>query len=231
MTGYPSYAKVEIASGTIIELVTELPVELDGLANETLCDLTYLDQVPQYAGLGYWPVEILFNQPDNSRAVDTNRKVVVQHTTQPYVPIYTQFPAYIPKRGAGGVPVGDAPEPVSSIICIGNIFARMMHFQKSGDVMQGHKHFYDHPTLLARGRLEVNFEGAITVYEAPCMIYIQQEAEHRLTALDDDTLAFCIHPIRSNALEGDILDPAMIPNGVNPMKEGLAHPLTIRDVR
>jgi hypothetical protein len=47
-----------------------------------------------------------------------------------------------------------------------------------------------------------------------------------LVAKEDDTVAYCVHALRTGEREEDILDPAMIPAGVeNPLAAGLAQPL------
>jgi len=48
------------------------------------------------------------------------------------------------------------------------------------------------------------------------MIYIHKDKRHELQALTDDTVAYCIHALRDKDT-GDILDPSMIPAGVNPL--------------
>jgi hypothetical protein len=60
------------------------------------------------------------------------------------------------------------------------------------------------------------------------MIYIRAGKEHRLEALEDNTVAYCIHPLRDPDGSGDILDPSMIPN--NGMEASLtnAEPLIHR---
>jgi precorrin isomerase len=45
------------------------------------------------------------------------------------------------------------------------------------------------------------------------MIYIHADKVHELIALTDNTVAYCIHALRTN--EGEILDPSMIPEGVD----------------
>jgi mannose-6-phosphate isomerase-like protein (cupin superfamily) len=97
--------------------------------------------------------------------------------------------------------------------CVSNLFSRMMHFRRAGDTEQGHTHEFDHLTLLAKGSLKVTVDGVVSEFKAPHMIYIRKDKNHELVALEDDTLAYCIHALRTSA-EGDILDPAMIPNGV-----------------
>lgn len=89
-----------------------------------------------------------------------------------------------------------------------------MHFEKAGDIEQGHTHNFDHLTLLASGSLRVTVEGKATEFKAPHMIYIHKDKKHELVALEDNTVAYCIHALRGSNTTGDILDPAMIPDGV-----------------
>jgi hypothetical protein len=105
-----------------------------------------------------------------------------------------------------------------------------MHFLKKGDVEHGHTHRYDHMTLLASGSLKVTIEGVSTEFVAPYMIYIRKDKNHILEALEDNTVAYCIHALRNNDGSGDIMDPDMIPvvppNGTyQPGSEGLVVPI------
>ena len=93
----------------------------------------------------------------------------------------------------------------------------MMHFEKVGDIEYGHKHAFDHLTLLATGSLKVITDNVETIFKAPHMIYIHKDKKHELVALENNTIAYCIHALRNGEGVGDILDPTMIPNGVNPM--------------
>jgi len=114
--------------------------------------------------------------------------------------------------------------PVSNMACVSNLWLRQMHFLKAGDQNEGHSHNFDHMTLLAHGSVEVDVEGNKTTFSAPHMIYIAKGKRHFLTALQDGTIAYCVHALRTGEREEDILDPAMIPAGVdNP--QILAQPL------
>lgn len=106
--------------------------------------------------------------------------------------------------------------PNIKIGCVANLFSRMMHFAKAGQIEQGHTHPFDHLTLLAAGSLRVTVEGKTSEFKAPHMLYIRAEHAHELEALEDDTVAYCIHALRDKNGSGDILDPSMIPAGVNP---------------
>lgn len=116
-------------------------------------------------------------------------------------------------------------EPEIKLGCVANLFSRMMHFKKVGDTEYGHTHPFDHLTLLASGSLEVTVEHKKTVFKAPHMIYIHKDKLHQLVALEDNTVAFCIHALRGADGSADILDPAMIPDGVNAWSSGLAAPV------
>lgn len=103
--------------------------------------------------------------------------------------------------------------PSISFGMVGNIYTRQMHFKSKGDIEYGHTHPYDHMTLLAKGSVEVNIDGYVSVFHAPHIIWINAEKAHQLTSLEDDTVAYCIHAVRE---DGEIIDPDMIPKGSKP---------------
>lgn len=107
-------------------------------------------------------------------------------------------------------------QPLVSLGCVANLFSRMMHFEKAGDIEIGHTHQFDHLTLLAKGKLKVTVEGVATEFTAPHMIYIHKDKVHELEALIDETVAYCIHALRDKS-NNEILDPSMIPDGVSPL--------------
>ena len=107
-------------------------------------------------------------------------------------------------------------QPIIHIGCVANLFSRMMHFEKAGDIEVGHTHQFDHLTLLAKGKLKVTVEGKTSEFTAPHMIYIHKDKVHELEALTDNTVAYCIHALRDKN-NNDILDPSMIPDGINPI--------------
>lgn len=107
--------------------------------------------------------------------------------------------------------------PAVYIGCVANLFSRQMHFKSAGDTEIGHTHQFDHLTLLAKGKLKVTVEGVATEFTAPHMIYIRADKVHELVAMLDDTVAYCIHALRDKENPDTILDPAMIPKGVDVM--------------
>lgn len=111
--------------------------------------------------------------------------------------------------------------PETKLGCVANLYSRMMHFVHKGDIEQGHTHAFDHLTLLASGSLQVTVEGVTTDFTAPHMIYIKADKNHELVALEDNTVAYCIHALRDGVGVGDIIDPASIPAGVDPLSLAL----------
>lgn len=100
-----------------------------------------------------------------------------------------------------------------------------MVFKNVGDIEHGHTHQFDHLTLLASGKLQVTVEGVATEFVAPHMIYIRADKNHELVALEPNTVAYCIHALRDKNNTDTIIDPSMIPKGVNAFLDGLAAPV------
>ena len=96
-----------------------------------------------------------------------------------------------------------------------------MYFAKAGDANEGHVHNYDHTTLLAYGSARVHVNGQTTDFKAPQMIYIQAGKSHFIEALEDGTVAYCVHALRDANTE-EIIDPSQVPMGVNALEMGLA---------
>lgn len=116
-------------------------------------------------------------------------------------------------------------QPDIKIGCVANLYSRMMVFNSAGDTEIGHTHQFDHLTLLASGSLRVTVEGQTTDFHAPHMIYIHADKVHELVALTPNTVAYCIHALRDKDDPQTILDPAMVPQGVNAVYAGLTAPV------
>lgn len=107
-----------------------------------------------------------------------------------------------------------AESPDVKILAVSNVYCRLMNFKYKGDKEQGHYHSYDHGTLLAKGRLLVektDNEGNIIAakeFVAPSFIFIAKDTRHVLTALEDDTIATCIHALRS--IDETIIDSSFL---------------------
>jgi quercetin dioxygenase-like cupin family protein len=70
----------------------------------------------------------------------------------------------------------------------------------------------------------VHVNGQTTDFKAPQMIYIQAGKSHFIEALEDGTVAYCVHALRDANTE-EIIDPSQVPMGVNALKMGLAKAL------
>jgi hypothetical protein len=106
--------------------------------------------------------------------------------------------------------------PEIQISCLSNVYVRRMHFRKKGIVELGHRHPYDHSSLVANGSVDVQFydddEKKLLPpvrYTAPAMIMIIKGRAHQITSVEDDTVVCCIHALRDE--NQTIIDPDMIP--------------------
>lgn len=105
-------------------------------------------------------------------------------------------------------------QPKIKIACVANLYSREMLFEKAGDTELGHKHPFNHMTFLASGKLKVETELGVSEYSAPQMIFIHKDYIHELTALADNTVAYCIHALRDGDGMNDIVSEDMIPAGM-----------------
>ena len=101
--------------------------------------------------------------------------------------------------------------PEIKIIALSNIYSRLMHFKHKGDVEYGHRHTFDHATLVSNGSIliETLDEDGNTAsskeFYAPNMVFIDKNKIHRITALEDNTVCGCIHAVRT--MDEEIIDP------------------------
>jgi len=109
------------------------------------------------------------------------------------------------------------------IILVSNLWVKQMHFEAAGDVMQGHSHKFDHPTLVAHGSVKVTVDGVSSVFKAPHIIFIAKDKLHTIEALEPGTIAYCIHPVRGERQE-DIYGHNQIPAGIEHPKNILNTP-------
>ena len=102
-------------------------------------------------------------------------------------------------------------KPDVKIIAISNVYCRSLHFKKVGDTELGHFHTYDHGTLVSTGKLLVEMlrDDGSTIsskeFAGPSFIFVSKLCRHRLIALEDNTVAVCIHAMRD--IEENILSP------------------------
>lgn len=94
---------------------------------------------------------------------------------------------------------------VNELGYFGNIWVRQHWLEKSGTALPGHKHHFDHVTLLARGKVRVEVEGfAPKEFTAPTFIVIKKEHNHKFTSLEDDCLWYCVFALRD--VDGEVTD-------------------------
>ena len=67
--------------------------------------------------------------------------------------------------------------------------------------------------LISRGKGQAKVNDKITTFTAPHIVYIAKDQLHEITALEADTVAYCIHPIRGERQE-DIYDHSQVPAGI-----------------
>jgi hypothetical protein len=84
--------------------------------------------------------------------------------------------------------------PVWEHVAPDGVFVKQMYLRHSGTRVPQHAHVYPHTTMLAVGKLRVWKEGELLGdFVAPAPIYIEAKVKHTLQALEDHTLAYCIH--------------------------------------
>lgn len=87
----------------------------------------------------------------------------------------------------------------------GNIWVRQNILKKVGHCFNGHKHHFDHVSLLATGKVLVEVEGFDpSEFTAPTFIIIKKEHIHKFTALEDNTLWYCVFALRD--IDGNVTD-------------------------
>lgn len=90
----------------------------------------------------------------------------------------------------------------------GNIFIRPMKFEKAGNKVDGHKHNFDHTTVVFKGGVHVKAKlpGGQVIerdFMAPSHFLVKAEVEHEITALVDDSEAWCVYSHRTP--QGDVV--------------------------
>lgn len=76
---------------------------------------------------------------------------------------------------------------------------------KAGDVTHGHKHHFDHVSLLCTGKVRVTVaDHPPKEFTAPTFIVIKKEYEHYFEALEDQTVWYCVFALRD--VDGNVTD-------------------------
>lgn len=87
----------------------------------------------------------------------------------------------------------------------GNIWVRQNILEKANQSCEGHKHSFDHVSLLTTGSVSVEIEGhEPKQFDAPTFIIIRKEHEHKFTALTDNVNWYCVFALRD--LDGEVVE-------------------------
>lgn len=86
------------------------------------------------------------------------------------------------------------PHGGAEILCCDGVFIKQMLLPRRGDAIPAHSHKYAHHTLIARGRARVWGDSRdLGEYAEGEAVYIAAGVQHLFLALEDNTLAYCIH--------------------------------------
>jgi hypothetical protein len=98
----------------------------------------------------------------------------------------------------------------------GNIWVRQNLLEKAGDTNDGgHEHKFDHVSLLTQGKVSVEIEGhPAKEFTAPTFIVIRKEHKHKFTALEDNTVWYCVFALRD--LDGEPIEELFSPEMHDP---------------
>jgi quercetin dioxygenase-like cupin family protein len=78
-------------------------------------------------------------------------------------------------------------------VCVDGIFIKQMRLQCGWFVVQ-HAHAFAHHSMLAHGSLRVWLDDKqVGDFHAPTAILIRPGVQHRMQALADETVLYCIH--------------------------------------
>lgn len=77
--------------------------------------------------------------------------------------------------------------------CYGNVYAKEVRI-KAGKKLVGHKHLYDHLSILASGSVLVDVDGVTFSYVGPASVHIAAGKTHTVAAVSD-ALWYCIHAV------------------------------------
>jgi mannose-6-phosphate isomerase-like protein (cupin superfamily) len=98
-------------------------------------------------------------------------------------------------------------------ITIDDIFIKQMLLAEAGDTVEQHAHCYAHTTLVAAGSIRVWRGGELMGdFAAPSRVFIPAKTKHTIMALEDKTLAYCIHNVSRSEGKVEIHEKAELPD-------------------
>jgi len=89
----------------------------------------------------------------------------------------------------------------------GNIFIRPNNLENVGDKAVGHKHNFDHTTIIYKGAVHVKAtapDGSVREadFEAPNHFLVRADTEHEITATQPHTVFWCVYS--HNTPQGEV---------------------------
>lgn len=102
--------------------------------------------------------------------------------------------------------------------CFANVWIRQRYFPVVGETIGGHKHKYDHVSLLSSGKAKVEVDGVEKEFTAPTFIIIRKDKIHNVTALEEGTTWYCIFANRD--INGNVYDAENDPIEQDPQCHG-----------
>lgn len=92
-------------------------------------------------------------------------------------------------------------------IVSGNIFIRPNALLPKGHIIQGHKHKFDHTTIVFTGSIHIKkVENGKVIeqdFKAPSHALIKADVEHEITSLEDNTTYWCVFSHRNS--QGEVV--------------------------
>lgn len=103
----------------------------------------------------------------------------------------------------------------------GNIWVKSHILKEKGQTNGGgHSHHFDHVTLLIKGSVSVSVEGGPEKeFHAPTFVVVKKDKSHKFTALEDDTVYYCVFALRD--IDGQPIDE-LVDERNTPYYSGLA---------
>jgi hypothetical protein len=101
--------------------------------------------------------------------------------------------------------INQSEKIATSLGFFGNIWVHQNELPNIGSTNgNGHYHKYDHISLLTKGSVRVEVEGHESqVFTAPTFIVIRKNKKHKFTALEPETIYFCVFALRD--LDGQVI--------------------------
>ena len=154
---------------------------------------------------GYGHMEALFLDPKNREQLNVKTPTAID-------PIVEEQP-----NGLDALVLHGDGNP-HEIANFGNIWIRKLYFPTKDMEYPGHAHTHDHVSLLMSGSVRVEVEGyEPAIYKAPTYIVIHANHDHKVTALEDRTLWWCLHAMRDDT--GEVVE--VYGNENNPLSKSI----------